>query len=325
MGLLDKFLNKSKDSINKFLYGKNGKPAEKEGVENLDKNQVSQNSNNAVCASNGLQNKEENKKTENLNHIKASYSSNNAVGTLDMSQSKVEEAKIKEEDNRPKGKELEWFYSEKGLETLKEYTEPKCFLKQDAIMKETQEKGVYLLSHLESYQEVYKIKLPYVYFYYFSRALVNAGKAEGYSTRDEYFLKYLCNLSSPVTYDDIGEPKKVNPIISGKDIIDVDKNPLLKFGVRFQYFDILGDDDVGTTSDKIWLYENAVYLVYEMTRKNINFLSENSWLLDKDTYFSDFGTVINPIVFFKKCKEKGVDSSFCDKCINELKDSLDKK
>ncbi|MDE6294394.1 MAG: hypothetical protein K2L88_07225, partial [Clostridiales bacterium] len=78
-------------------------------------------------------------------------------------------------------------------------------------------------------------------------------------------------------------------------------NPLLYFVTRFDVFK-LENDALGLAVDKGHTFETALKFVC-LVSSEIDLEGKDKWLLYKDTYINDFGTVRKEKGFIKKCIE----------------------
>lgn len=211
------------------------------------------------------------------------------------------------EDLNPKGKDLKWFQSKSGIESLKEYTTPKAYLLEERLKKEYENKdfggrNVSFDVFLGVYNE--GVKIPTIYFSNFVGAI-----------DDEYDiqpLKYVgpCEMLSEVlkvlakTYelDDDGEPIEKKSALSVEDLLSFENNPVLKFIKEFNAFEVK-DDDSGSWSDKFVLYSDILVFLGLCSFNDKKVLEENKWLLEKDAYFNSLGIVKKEKGLIKYCIE----------------------
>ncbi len=218
-------------------------------------------------------------------------------------------------NNNPKGKPLEWFTSEAGLETFKIYTSPQNYMLEDTIKEEYKRKYGNSDTSFEVFFHVYhpNEKIPSKYF----EALIDNIKVQP--------LKYVgpCNvlvgllkiMAKSFYINDDGEPEICEPVLSPEQIVSVEKNPVLYFVKNFNIFE-LKDDALGTFQDKFALYGKILsFLAINAAKIDI---AGSQWLFDKNTYINDFGVVRKEKGFLKKCKEVSGFTEYFDEQISQL-------
>lgn len=228
---------------------------------------------------------------------------------------------IDENKYNPENKRLDWFSSEDGLKTLKDYTSPKCYLLEDRLKKEYDDKDfpngkLSFVSFVNIYHK--KSKIPSVYFDCFVNNInVQPLKYVGPS---EAVTNILAFQAKNFVLNDDGEPEVIERGLKIEDVISLEKNPVLKFVKEFKVFE-LNDDDSGSWSDKFALYLDALYFLAKASDEDTEILNENMWLLEKETYFNSLGVIKSEKTFYKYCISKSTYPKYFE---NEL-DKLDDK
>ncbi len=223
-----------------------------------------------------------------------------------------------DEANRfnPKGKSLEWFCSEDGIKTFKEYITSKNYFLEEKIRKK--QETVYSDYELETVINVlYKEeKLPYTYFKEFVDKIdVQALQFVGTT---ELLVTALSLQARPFYIDDDGDVQPITPNFTPEEIVSVEKNPILNFVKNFNCFE-LADDAVGSWQDKWELWSKMlIFLGSHSWEKDI--LYKNPWIFSKEVYLDDSGSVRNLKEFCKKCLELATDEvykEYFEKVYNE--------
>ncbi len=206
---------------------------------------------------------------------------------------------LKTNINDPRKKDLSWFSSEIGLETLKAYTTPQGYTLQVSIEKEKESE--HPRYSLDTIIDIFHAdaKVPYTYF----SSLVSNIKAEAleYVGPSEMLIKMLSLQAQPFYLDDDGEPQAKEPM-KPSEIVSVEKNPVLKFVSNFDCFS-LEDDEEGSWEDKWHLYSSVLIFLGIKSCVDPDVLAKNEWLFEPSTYFNDLGTVRKEKGFIKKAIE----------------------
>lgn len=226
-----------------------------------------------------------------------------------------------EPDYNPKGKPLEWFSSEEGMESCKKHTTPQNFMLEVTYMKEFEKKNpnepkyddISFPIFLQVYHNAADAMLPCFYF----KALANAIKVQPLQIRGvfEWFIDFMKIMAQPFTINDDGEPEACQPLLTPEEIVSVEKNPLLNFVKNFDVF-VIEDDELGSAADKYALYWSVMKFLAATVRETV--IEENQWLFDKGTYLNDFGTVRKRKGFLKQCKELSNFPEYFDVEISKL-------
>jgi hypothetical protein len=217
-------------------------------------------------------------------------------------------------------KPLKWFDSEDGITALKEYTKPQNYLLQEKYRKQYDElsKQPWALS---SYIQIFHkdVKAPCVYF---GNLLGNFKvRPLNYSIAINYITDLLCLSVMAFDIDEDGEPKHVEPKLTLEKAVSLEKNPLLYFASKFDFFD-LKDDDQGTFDDKWTAYSLMLKFLVIQAVQNDAVITENPWILEKSTYFNEMDTVRKEKGFLKKCIElSGENSQYFEIMLKRLEDN----
>lgn len=228
--------------------------------------------------------------------------------------------KNKDNDNtsesmNPKGKPLEWFLSDAGLEALKEYTSPQNYMLEETYKKEYEELGKNC--GLSFYCEVFhkEAKIPTLFFKYFIDNI--HVEALEYAVPRNILIDMLKMQAETFSINDDGEPEETPAVLEGKDLLSFESNPVLNYISNFDCFK-LGDDADGSWGDKFRLWSAVVFFLVCLSEADKEGLSKNSWIFDKSVYFNDFGTVRKLKGFYKKCIEKSSMPDYFKQCLDKL-------
>jgi len=228
-----------------------------------------------------------------------------------------EQRKKEEELNRgnPKDKNLEWFASEEGINSFKEYTTPQNYILEETIQKEKESK--YNQYSLDVVMSVFHktAKVPYLYF----TSLVSNIKVQPleYVGPIEMLVGVLSLQAKTYYLDDDGEPQPKETDLSPEEIVSVEKNPVLNFVSNFKCFD-LKDDMKGSWDDKWKLYSTIIIFLGIESIKDKDVVSKNKWIFEDSSYFNDLGTVRKEKGFIKKAIELSPNKEYFEKRISEL-------
>ena len=200
-------------------------------------------------------------------------------------------------DYDPENKPLSWFESEDGLESYKQYINVQSFLLEETIKDEKDSKYAgkdYSVSFIAKY--LHHAKIPYLYF----ESLIENISVQPlkYVGPIEFVIGCLEIMAKPFDINDDGEPEMRPTLFAPEDIVSVEKNPILKFISNFDCFD-LDNSNTGSWKDKYLLYTDMIQFFALEGRK----VEDYMWVLNKDTYFNEFGIVRKEKAFLKKCKE----------------------
>lgn len=230
-----------------------------------------------------------------------------------------EEKKKQDEAARfnPEGKNLQWFGSEDGIKTFKEYMTAQNYFLEEKIKNEYgAEYGDFALEAIVS---VYHkdSKLPFVYF----RKLAEKMDVQAMTVipATNLLVALLLMQARPYYVDDDGEPKPFAPIFTPEEIVSVEKNPILNYVKNFDCFE-LKDDAQGNLQEKWALWSAALNWVFTHSMLNKDIISKNPWIFSKEVYLNDIGTVKKPKNFYKKCIELATDEGskdYFEKAYNE--------
>ncbi len=211
-------------------------------------------------------------------------------------------------DLNPKEKDLKWFQSEYGIESLKEHTTPKAYLLEERLEKEYENKDFNGRNDVtfDVFIAVYHkdVKIPSIYFSNFVNAIedeYNIGPLK-YVGPSEMLTKVLTVLAKTYELDDDGEPVKKKSALTVEDLVSFENNPVLKFVKEFDVFD-LKDDDTGSWSDKFNIYSDILIFLGLCSFEDKNVLEENKWLLEEEPYYNSLGIIKKKKGFFKYCIE----------------------
>lgn len=222
---------------------------------------------------------------------------------------------IDPKDTDPKGKDLNWFASDIGLETLKAYTTPKSYILQENIEKEKNYNySEYSLDVFIS--AVYKdAKVPYVYF----KSLIEniAAQPLRYTGPKEMFIKLLSVQAKPFYLGDDGEPQPKDTMLTPSEIVSVEKNPILYFVSNFNCF-LLQDDVEGSWNDKWDIFCTVVLFLGTEVAFDKDVISKNHWLFESSTYFNDLGTLRKKKGFIKKGIELASNKKYFEDLLKEV-------
>ncbi len=134
----------------------------------------------------------------------------------------------------------------------------------------------------------------------------------------EIVIKCLTILGTDYHINDDGEPEPCERIMEVEDLIDEEKNPLLKFLSTFDAF-MYEDDEVGSIKDKfsVW-YDCLLYVNNCIICENLDVLEKDKWLFDESTFINDFGVLKSEKSFLKYAATKATykdvfDSAFENK------------
>ena len=210
-------------------------------------------------------------------------------------------------DLNPKGKDLEWFQSEYGIESLKEYTAPKAYLLDERLKKEYENKD---FNGRDVSYEVFlgvwhkDAKIPTIYFSNFVSAIYDEYNIEAlkYVGSCDMLTSVLSVLAQTYELDDDGEPVEKKSALTTEDLVSFVNNPVLKFVKEFHIFD-LADDDTGSWRDKFNLYSAVLIFLGLCSFDDKNVLEDNKWLLEEEPYFNSLGVVKKEKGFIKYCIE----------------------
>ena len=227
-------------------------------------------------------------------------------------------------DLNPEEKDLEWFQSKYGIESLKEHTTPKAYLLEERLKEEYENKDFNGRDvSFKVFVSVYHKDaiIPSIYFSNFVTAI--------YDEYDIQPLKYVgpCDMLSAVlsllakTYelDDDGEPVEKESALTVEDLISFENNPVLKFVKEFDVFDVEDDED-GSWSDKYAIYSSILIFLGLCSFDDKNVLEENKWLLEKEPYFNSLGTVKKEKGFIKYCIEHCTYPDYWKRKLDELEE-----
>lgn len=232
---------------------------------------------------------------------------------------RFKKASGQEELNRgnPKDKNLEWFASEEGLNSFKEYTTPQNYILQETIQKEKEKESRYDEYSLDIFISVFHetAKVPNLYF----SSLVRNIKVQPleYVGPIEMLVKVLSLQAQTYYLDDDGEPQPKETDLSPEEIVSVEKNPVLNFVSNFKCFD-LKDDMKGSWDDKWKLYSTIIIFLGIESIKDKDVVSKNKWIFEGSSYFNDLGTVRKEKGFIKKAIELSPNKEYFEKRISEL-------
>ena len=121
-------------------------------------------------------------------------------------------------------------------------------------------------------------------------------------------LKFL--LRDYVT-DDNEEVRQCARIVSPKDLLPIENNPVLYFAFNFEGFE-LGDESSGSFKDKFHLYNLALqFISHCLILKKTDIIEKNKWLFDEKTYLNDFDMIRKDASFFQKIRES-IDDDFVE-------------
>lgn len=237
-------------------------------------------------------------------------------GTQQMAQKQEEERKRQEEEKRkqeeekrkqeeanrfnPDKKSLEWFGSEDGIKTFKEYVTAQNYFLEETIKKEQEDK--YSEYSFEAVVSVFykNEKLPSIYFKKLADAIdVQALKYVG-PTR--VLVDVLSAQAQPFYIDEDGEPIAREVVFTPEELVSVDKNPALIFVKNFDCFE-LSDDAQGSWVDKYELWSDILVWIGVFSGSDPGIIAANPWIFSKEVYFNDMGTIRKGKSFYKKCME----------------------
>lgn len=193
---------------------------------------------------------------------------------------------------------LSWFYTTKGLDTLKKYMSSQKYFEQDKI----EEKYGGLKSILE-FSEFYREEtLPYIFFYGFicKVGIPSIKYCADKKSNDKIYtilVKILSDAAKPYYRNQDGEPHKKEDLLDHVDFLLMDKNIVLKFMTTFRCFDF-DDDEKGTLLEKLQII-CFVLLYLQSNLSNNEILLNDTWLFETSTYLNEFGILKSPKTFLK--------------------------
>lgn len=194
----------------------------------------------------------------------------------------------------PEDKPYEWFMSEVGLSVFEETMTVKNFTNDEIYEQEQKDKGV---EYFSVYCSVYRKehKSPRLYF----EALVSAvAKLPGASDALLYVWPIesaACVLglqAKPFYSDDNGDPVMVEPKPDGRQINDINVNPVLKFIRDFHIFSFENKEFVWKEMALLWS-DVLWFILRETTEHGVDWdvIGNNPWIFEKDTYLTQAGTL----------------------------------
>ena len=209
-------------------------------------------------------------------------------------------------------KKYEWFLSSVGLEVYDEYIQQKNFDNDKIYKKEAEEKNV---EYYSVYVNVYRkgFKSPNL----FLRQLVSSlGEVEGCSPALKYvgpidiLTGALEAMLEPYFTDDNGDLIPRNIPLTKEQVVDYNKNPLLKFAKEFKVIDFEDDGLDFKAACDLWF--EAVWFIWSeiVVESRVDVLENNPWLFEKDTYLNAAGGLRKEKGFFTTGKEKSTNPKY---------------
>ena len=227
---------------------------------------------------------------------------------------------VAKNDFNPKGKPLNWFFSETGIKSCQKHLTAQNYLLEDQYTKDFEAKrpddykydGVSFALFLKVYHDVKNAMLPCLYF----EALAEALDVQPLGIKGifETFIDVMKIAAQPFHINEEGEPEASEPLMSPERLISL-KNPLLYFLKNFSVFEIK-EDELGSKDDKYAIYSDVVFFLAQ----HIDQLKteEMQWLFKKEIYLNDVGTVRKEKNFLKLCKEISKYPEYFEELISQL-------
>lgn len=207
----------------------------------------------------------------------------------------------------PHGKNLQWFSSEDGVKTFREYVTAQSYFLEESIKNEHQAKyPEYSFDVFVS--AVHKnAKLPSVYFKKLADKInVQALKYVGPTN---LLVDILCIQAKPFYIDDDEKPQPIEVPFTPEEIVSVNKNPVLIFANNFDCFE-LSDDAQGSWDNKWELWSSILIWLGVFSCSDKEIIPKNPWIFSKEVYFNDLDKVRTPKGFYKKCIELATDEKY---------------